>query len=91
MELFAAPGEWLSFDPDHRRNPPEVKDAKGKFLYYLPHCCQCNRPMSGNAGVAFKCVDVDWDNIKVRNNPLGKELIGEDCWKKVLKMNNKSK
>lgn len=89
MGLFSKPGEWLKFDPDHRRTPPEHRDQNGKFLGYKPHCCQCNRAMSGSAGVPFKTVDVDWDNILVRNNPLGKELIGEDCWNKVIAQNKK--
>lgn len=78
MGLFAQPGDWIYLDPDYRVQTP--KDKNG-----LPvlHCCRCQRPVKGSAGNSFRSVDVDWDNLQVRNNPLGKELIGADCWKQI--------
>ena len=69
--LFASPGEWFPFDPDNRKDPPT------HGLY----CCRCNKRVEKS----YKAVDVDWEKMAVRNNPLGKSLIGNDCWNKVIK------
>ncbi len=87
--FFAAPGEWIELDPDNRVSPPTVRDEKGKFLYYKPHCCRCNKPLNiqeaAAKGISYRSVEVSGDGIKVRNNPLGKDLIGSDCWKIITK------
>lgn len=85
MALFGKGSEWYHLDPDNRRNPPEVKDKNGKHLHYLPHCCRCNKPMRGSAGIPFTACTVDWDKMQIKTDPLGKELIGSDCLKIVQK------
>lgn len=76
--------EWFFLDPDNRRNPPTNYNADGSFKSYDPHCCRCNKPiLQENDG--FRSVTVHPVNPWVRNNPLGKDLIGLSCWKEVQK------
>jgi hypothetical protein len=82
MGLFAKPGEWMQLNADYRRSTP--KDKNGQFV---PHCCRCQKPIKGSAGLSFKVVEVDEIGARVRSNPLGKDIIGEDCWKRVLEEN----
>lgn len=72
MALFNEPGPWYRLDPDFRRDVP-----KNTALY----CCRCQRKVEKN----YRVVEVDWDTHRVRNNPLGKDLIGNDCWAQVQK------
>lgn len=77
MGLFAEPGPWFYLDPDYRRDAP-----KDTALF----CCRCQKRVSG--ATTLRVVEVDWDKMMVRNNPLGKELIGSDCWKQITKDNS---
>jgi len=61
------PGEWFFLDPDFRKDPPNTG------LY----CCRCQRKVEKS----YRSVDVNWNTMEVRNDPLGKHLIGNDCWK----------
>jgi hypothetical protein len=72
MSLFAAPGPWFYLNPDYRRDRPDH-----------PHCCRCGKSFRRETNMIV--VEVDWENVQVRNNPMGKELIGHDCWAQVQK------
>lgn len=76
---------WYHLDPDNRVEEPKNYDHRGRFIGYKPNCCRCHKAMKSSAGVSFRCVTVDWDNMQIRNDPFGKDLIGEDCWNQVTK------
>lgn len=63
------PGEWFPLNPDFKKDPPETG------LY----CCRCQRKVEKS----YRSVEVNWDTVGVRNDPLGKDYIGNDCWKTI--------
>lgn len=76
---------WYHLDPDNRVEEPKTYDERGRFTGYKPNCCRCHKAINASAGTSFKSVTIDWDKMQVRNDPFGKYLIGEDCWKQVTK------
>lgn len=75
MGLFAQPGEWMELNPDYRRSAPKT----GLF------CCRCQRSLFEHNIKSLSACEVNYNTLQVRSNPLGKELIGRDCWNAVLK------
>lgn len=65
---------WYFLDPDNRKDAPDS-----------PHCARCMKKMKGSAGVVFISVEVHAIHPWVRKSIFGKELIGEDCWNKIVK------
>lgn len=61
-------------DPDYRKDAPLNKDGTT-----MPHCCRCFKPFKSKGN--FLSVTVNYDNLTVQLDPIGKELIGIDCWK----------
>ncbi len=87
MGLFNTEINWFPLDPDNRKDAPEIRDGKGSFIGYKPHCVRCHKPLKG-ATVSYIACTVDWDMMEVRKDPLGKELIGQDCFN-ICKQNKK--
>lgn len=63
-------------DPDYRNEP--AKNADGTTQ---PHCCRCQRPFKKHTSM-LSCT-VDYETMMVRLSPMGKELIGKDCWELI--------
>lgn len=76
MGLFAQPGPWYYLDPDNRVDEPE---------HTAMFCCRCHKTLQGVGGTV---VEVSRDGWWVRNNPLGKSLMGRDCMKITFKDDN---
>ena len=66
--------QWYFLDPDHNKKTPTS-----------PHCARCKRKMKGSAGLTFICVELHPVYPWVRTSMFGRDLIGEDCWEKILK------
>lgn len=64
-------------DPDFRKDPPRNDDGTFK-----PHCVRCQKEIH-DPGKAVR-VRVDWDTWLVSEDSEGPELMGVDCWKKVI-------
>src|SRR5689334_4910210 len=73
---------WVYTDPDNRPKVPDV-----------PHCFRCKKPMKAglnNANViGWTSVEIN-DDDEAKINPLGKYLIGKDCWKIMLDQAHKA-
>lgn len=81
-KLFADPGPWYLLNPDFRKDAPKTG----------PWCCRCQRPLKSiTKGESMRLVEVDWDRWLVRNNPLGKDLLGSECFKQVFNDENQYK
>lgn len=59
------------FSPDYRKEPPS------NGLY----CCNCQRPLNGK----FISVSINYETMQVKEDINGKDKIGVDCWRKIIK------
>lgn len=73
------PDQWYFLDPDNRKDPP----SNG------PYCCRCMKPLtvSGSlaTGISWTSVTIHSVHPWVKLDPLGRHLLGSDCWEKVKK------
>ncbi len=68
---------WYFLDPDNNKKDPEC----GLF------CCRCKRKVKDTQAVvkSFISVELHPEYPWVRKSIVGKHLIGEDCWDKIVK------
>lgn len=67
--------KWYYLDPDYRVKEPDV-----------PHCARCMRRMKAVASpVHFKSIRISDNGLYCALDPLGKHLIGSDCWETITK------
>jgi hypothetical protein len=67
---------WYYLDPDHNKTAPNK-----------PHCARCKRPIKDTQSFEhFKSIELhpDKDTPWFRLNPLGRHLIGAECFHKVI-------